>query len=68
MNNLIIRWTVIGVIIIVFFYFASQSDLERAKDKRLDKCIEVMQKAIPDPNDDSRAHYLENCFETTNEN
>ena len=32
-------------------------------DPRWDNCVEEMNQAIPDPNDDGRASFLKNCYE-----
>lgn len=37
-------------------------------DPRWNICIEAMQQAIPDPNDDSRASFLKDCYEQKNAN
>jgi len=53
-----------GIIIVILSVVSSGSsrklDLENQK---LDICIKQMNAVIPDPNDDSRASFLKNCYE-----
>ena len=56
-----IKWTALVIISVSFFCFLNQSEKQELNSKSYDKCIEAMQKAIPDPNDNSRASFLENC-------
>lgn len=59
MNNSSYMWIAIAVMFVAFMWFASKEDI--ARNDSYNKCVIAMQQAIPDPNDDSRASFLENC-------
>ncbi len=58
MNKILIFLIVIlfGILI----HLESNRDVS-FREHKYDTCIEIMQKAISDPNDDSRSSFLENC-------
>lgn len=55
---------VIGVVTITMMVLVLKvMDVQtKIGDIKLDKCQFAMQKAIPDPNDDSRIAFLKNCY------
>lgn len=62
MNNPFVFLAGVWVIVILMLgIFGARSQTEELHSQRYDSCIKAMQQAIPDPNDDSRASFLENC-------
>lgn len=53
----------IGVsFVLILIAFQIRSLKQDITDIKLDKCQFAMQKAIPDPNDDSRVTFLKDCY------
>lgn len=60
MKNLAM-WLGIAIMFVAFMYFVSKEDVLIAKQNNYKICIEAMQKAIPNPNDNGRESFLKNC-------
>lgn len=51
------------VVMVSLMYFASKSDQNSADNTRFNACVDAMQKAYPDPNDNGRVSFLKNCYD-----
>lgn len=60
--------SVVGLFFILLIAAGSFEKGENAADMRWNACINLMTEAIPDPNDDSRASFLQNCYEQKDAN
>ncbi len=53
-----------GIILFVIFVLLLGGSTQARKDtEKLNNCIFLMQKYVPDPNDDQRASFLQQCYE-----
>lgn len=52
-----------AVVCVAMFWAIAVRDTEDQKTARFDKCVEAVQKAIPDSNDNSRASFLKDCYQ-----
>lgn len=53
-------------VLVVFAILILTGRNHKVIDPRWDNCVEEMNSVIPDPNDDSRASFLKNCYEYAN--
>lgn len=66
------KWFYIMVMVVFSVLFISMAVSESRKntterDLKYLNCVEAMQKAIPDPNDNGRASFLQSCEDNWNE-
>lgn len=63
MNNTVKVAGIVAIAAMVMFgmYTSDKSYTKQLESDNYKKCVEVMVKALPDPNDDSRASFLQNC-------
>lgn len=57
----------IGAVVLFLVLLVAAGSFEKgesAANAKWDGCVKLMTEVVPDPNDDSRASFLQNCYET----
>lgn len=51
----------IAFVVLIGYIFSFSSPVD---DKKYSDCVDAMNEAIPDPNDEGRPNFLKNCYES----
>lgn len=59
-----VKLFLIALAIALVFFIGYVFDSQPVADAKYDACVEAMNEAIPDPNDEGRPNFLKNCYES----
>lgn len=56
-----IKWIAVAIMVTALFWSMVASEKNQLESGNYKECLKAMQEAIPDPNDDSRSSFLQEC-------